>query len=100
MNYEYKTLSFLTNRGKAKFLGLASTDAKLPNIDELSAQIDTACNDLNASGYEVINIMPILIGETEAKGAHVAFSVTRGATITGRRPLGGTSPAHATDSVF
>lgn len=70
-------------------------EARLPNLDQFSQQLEAIYNEFDARGLDVVNVVPISLGSTEPchseiKGkknylGETAFSVTRGAVVVGKR---------------
>lgn len=57
----------------------------LPDLDAMCEQLAQVYTDLDAQGYEVVNLMPINVGELiENKDRESGISVTRGAVVVGR----------------
>ncbi|MFN4025729.1 MAG: hypothetical protein ACK4MQ_12940 [Hyphomonas sp.] len=93
---EYKTVWVRAGRQKKEEKKLLGKGKKLvdnphqADIAELSALIETACNDLHAEGYDVISILPSVSGHSERGvinqgGYGFGYSITDGAVITARR---------------
>ena len=69
-----------------------------PDVEDLGDRVQKICNELDASGYDVISIMPIQIGEWDFEyktrtighdggagyGYGYGMGITRGAIITGK----------------
>ena len=62
------------------------------NFDEFSNLLAQKYNELDAQGYDVVNVVPIAMGQSEACSqsngnyvGDVGFSITRGAVIVGKR---------------
>ncbi|MCP4344399.1 MAG: hypothetical protein GY795_02610 [Desulfobacterales bacterium] len=56
------------------------------SLEELSNEIQKACNHMYNNGYEVISIIPIIRGnyDTDFNNAGWGYSVTDGVVITGK----------------
>lgn len=56
-----------------------------PDLDAMCDELVKVYTDLDAQGYEVVNAMPINIGEViESKDREHSITVTRGAVIIGK----------------
>lgn len=62
------------------------TDSEKETVDgqDLASKIEAACAELEASGYSVLNIMPVLSGDDTKgwRGFHYGYSYTSGVIIT------------------
>ena len=68
------------------------TSERYVNIDEYSDYLAQAYNKLDSKGYDVVNVVPITIGQSdrceqrdETYVGDVGFSITSGAVIVGKR---------------
>lgn len=68
------------------------------DFDDFAEQLRKIYEDYDAEGYEVVNVTPIQIGQTEVSGgktrdllvksttlSDVGFSITRGAVVVGKK---------------
>ncbi|EPC3544865.1 hypothetical protein [Aeromonas hydrophila] len=62
------------------------------NLDEYSALLAEKYNEMDSLGYDVVNVLPISMGQsdhcTQANGTYVGdvgFSITRGAVVIGKK---------------
>ena len=62
------------------------------NFDDFSNLLAQKYNELDAEGYDVVNVIPIAMGQSEACNqanknyvGDVGFSITRGAVVVGKR---------------
>ena len=69
------------------------TGEERTRLQQLAEHLERCCNDLDAAGYEVISIAPIVSGRTAYTGAAAyvgadcpghGYSVTDGLIVTGR----------------
>ena len=59
-------------------------DPRLVNMNEFASQLASAYNKLDQDGYDVVNVVPVTVGESDPLTAGVAYSITRGAVIVGK----------------
>ena len=59
---------------------------------EYAASLEAQYNELDSEGFDVVNVVPISMGQTESctqKGGtyvgEVGFSITRGAVVVGKK---------------
>lgn len=62
------------------------------NLDQYAASLQEKYEELDAEGYEVINVVPISMGQSESCTqannnyvGDVGFSITRGAVVVGKK---------------
>ena len=67
-------------------------DAKAVDLDEFAQCLADAYEEMDAAGYEVINVVPVAMGSTEpsvaSRGEYlgdVGYSLTRAAVVVGKR---------------
>ena len=57
------------------------------DLDEYAELLEETYNKYDAEGYDVVNVVPITMGETEQNNNQVtaSFGITRGAIVVGKR---------------
>lgn len=57
------------------------------DFDDFAKQLTKIYEELDSDGYEVINVVPISMGQSEHSGGAVffGFSITRGAVVIGKK---------------
>ena len=56
------------------------------DFDEFAKRLTKIYEDLDSDDYEVINVVPISMGQSEGGGMQVVdFSITRGAVVRGKK---------------
>jgi hypothetical protein len=99
MKEKFKTTWFWASLGKydvEKGFIFKETVTKISqrnvNFDEYAQHLQNAYEQLDAEGYDVINVVPISMGTSESCNqsngnyvGDVGFSITRGAVVVGKR---------------
>ena len=91
-NKEFKPSGFLGIKRKE----VDVTEARVANLDQFSEQLEQIYNGFDEKGYDVVNVVPISIGSSEACNAKMSngknnylgetgFSITRGAVVVAQR---------------
>ncbi|MCF6252735.1 MAG: hypothetical protein L3J75_15930 [Methylococcaceae bacterium] len=97
-NSKFKTTWFYASlSSEEKEVGLISKkiektySERSVNFDEFADELQKRYEEFDSDGYDVVNIVPISMGQTEMfdlgsknKGS-VGFSITRGAVIVGKK---------------
>ncbi len=68
---------------------------RVPDMEHYAEQLNKIYNDFDRDGYEVVNVVPVSLGSSEAchasskKGPNyigdTGFSITRGAVVVGKK---------------
>ncbi|MDY0833565.1 hypothetical protein [Pseudomonas sp. SED1] len=87
--------SLETKKVSSGILGMSTKDVYDPrtvNVKEMAKQLEDVYNEYDAEGYDVVNILPVSLGTSEASIASngnylgdVGFSINRGAIVVGKR---------------
>lgn len=99
MDKKFKTKWFYAALGTCKVKsGLATQKAQRQytqrrvNFDAFATMLAEKYNEFDKEGYDVVNVVPIAMGQSETCQQHsgayvgdVGFSITRGAIVVGRR---------------
>lgn len=99
MSDKFKTTWFYSSLGTyKKKVGLLGTKEeefyteRRVDFDQYARSLQEKYEELDAEGYEVINVVPIAMGQSEScsqsGGAYVGdvgFSITRGAVVVGKK---------------